>query len=165
MVVDAEVEVIVYIRTTRADTPIIYSPTDQFPLGGSRVLKFSSQDRAAIVAAGITVHEALSAHEALEQEGIFVRVIDCYSIKPLDCATLKKAAEETGAIITVEDHFKEGGLGEAVASVLATNRTPVYTMAVEKMPRSGKPKELLEYENISKDAIVRKVKEIVHNRG
>ncbi len=116
------------------------------------------------MAAGITLHEALRAYEELKQEGILIRVIDLYSIKPLDAAALTEAARDTGAVITVEDHFAEGGLGEAVMSALAAERVPVYSLAVRKMPRSGKPDELLEYEGISHTAIVGKVKELVTKR-
>ena len=149
-----------YIRTTRQATPVIYAGDEQFPLGGSKTLRKSARDVATIVAAGITLHEALEAYEVLKKEGILVRVIDLYSVKPLDLKTLKKAAKETGIIITVEDHHLEGGLGEAVASALAPYAGKVVCLAVRKMPRSGKPAELLEYEGISAAAIVKKVRQI-----
>ena len=114
-----------------------------FRIGGCKILKSNKADVAAVVAAGITLHEALRAYEELKQEGILVRVIDLYSIKPLDAAALTEAARDTGAVITVEDHFAEGGLGEAVMSALTAERVPVYSLAVRKMPRSGKPDELL----------------------
>jgi transketolase len=155
---------IAYIRTTRKDTPIIYRNDEAFRIGGSKILKSNKADVAAVVAAGITVHEALRAYEELKQKGILVRVIDLYSIKPVDAATLTDAARETGAIITVEDHFAEGGIGEAVMSTLSAESVPVYSLAVRKMPRSGKPAELLEYEGISAAAIVAKVKELVSGR-
>lgn len=153
---------IVYLRTTRKETPVIYSQTEMFPVGGSKTLRNSSSDRATIVSAGTTLHEALNAYEELKNEGIPVRVIDLYSIKPLDEETLMRAARETKTIITVEDHYAEGGLGEAVMSALAYSHAPVYQLAVRKMPRSGKPEELLDYEGISSAAIVRKVKELLY---
>ena len=152
---------IVYIRTTREATPILYGNSETFAIGGSKVLRESKKDAATIVAAGITLHEALRAYEDLKERGIYVRVIDLYSVKPIDLKTLKKAAKETAVIITVEDHHREGGLGEAVASTLAPFGGKVQSLAVQKMPRSGKPRELLEYEGISSDAIVKAVCSIV----
>lgn len=157
----AEHQGIVYIRTTRKETPILYKNNEQFPIGGSKVLHQSINDQVTIVGAGITLHEALTAYEGLKKEKIFIRVIDLYSIKPLDLETLKKASQETGAIITVEDHHLEGGLGEAVASSLSELGGKVYCLAVKKMPKSGKPQELLDYEDISSKAIIEKVKEIL----
>ena len=153
-----------YIRTTRKDTPVIYRLDEAFRIGGCKILKSNKADVAAVVAAGITLHEALRAYEELKLEGILIRVIDLYSVKPLDAATLRSAAQDTGAVITVEDHFAEGGLGEAVMNALTEERVPVYQLAVRKMPRSGKPDELLEYEGISHAAIVGKVKELVKKR-
>src|SRR3989344_1947209 len=152
---------IVYIRTTREATPILYGNSETFAIGGSKVLRESKKDAATVVAAGITLHEALRAYEDLKERGIYVRVIDLYSVKPIDLKTLKKAAKETAVIITVEDHHLEGGLGEAVASVLAPFGGRVECLAVQKMPRSGKPRELLEYERSSSDAIVKDVCSIV----
>ena len=154
---------IVYLRTTRKDTPIIYASDEDFPIGGSKVLRSSNEDAVTVVAAGITLHEALAAHDTLRQEGIFIRVIDLYSVKPLDKATLKIAARVSQAIITAEDHFAEGGIGEAIRSVMAEIDIPIYCLSVQKMPMSGKPDELLEYEGISKNAIMKKVKEILGN--
>ncbi len=155
---------IVYLRTTRKDTPIIYRNDEVFRIGGSKILKSSRADRAVIVAAGITVHEALRAYEELKRENILVRVVDLYSIKPLDADTLVHAARDTGAVITVEDHFAEGGLGEAVLSALSGTGVPVHVLAVRKMPHSGKPEELLDYEGISFRGIVEAVKNIVRKR-
>jgi transketolase len=150
---------IAYIRTTRRATPILYGPEEEFVIGGAKVLRQSDKDRATVVAAGITVFAALKAHEELQQEGILLRVIDLYSIKPLDAATLKEAARRTRAIITVEDHYAEGGLGEAVRTAL--NGVPVYSLAVRRKPKSGKPEELLDYEEISVSAIIKQVKELI----
>ncbi len=155
---------IAYLRTTRKDTPILYRNDEVFRIGGSKTLKSSKSDRAVIVAAGITVHESLRAYEALKEENIMVRVVDLYSIKPLDADTLVHAARDTGAVITVEDHFAEGGLGEAVLSALAGTGVPVHCLAVRKMPRSGKPEELLDYEGISFRGIMEAVRGIVKKR-
>lgn len=152
---------IVYIRTTRKDTPVIYENSEQFPIGGSKVLKSSKSDKVTIIGAGVTLHEALQAYETLKKDSIFVRVIDLYSIKPLDLAILNKAAKETKALITVEDHYPAGGIGEAVSAALAGSGAKIYSLAVKKLPKSGKPQELLEFEEISAAAIVAKVKQIL----
>jgi len=146
-----------YIRTTRPKTPVIYGNDEEFRIGGSKILRSSESDEVAILAAGVTVHEALEAHAILKQEGRNVRVIDCYSVKPLDELTLRNAYEEIGHVVTVEDHYVEGGLGEAVASLgIAPN-----ILAVRTMPHSGKPEELLAEQGIDAGGIVRKVKEIL----
>jgi transketolase len=122
-------------------------------------LKRSEQDLATVVAAGITLHEALKAYENLKKEEIPIRVIDLYSLKPLDEKTLVEAATVTRFLVTVEDHYPAGGLGEAVKSLLSGLPTPVYSLAVTRKPRSGKPAELLNYEDISSEAIVKTIKE------
>ncbi len=152
---------LVYIRTTRKDTPVLYPSSEQFPIGGSKVLKSSKSDAVSIVGAGITLHEALAAYEILKKDNIFVRVIDLYSIKPLDTTALIKAAKETRAIITVEDHYPAGGIGETVSAALSNINAKIYSLAVNKTPRSGKPQELLEFEEISANAIVKKVRELL----
>jgi transketolase len=157
----AEHNGIVYLRTTRKDTPILYTPDEEFTIGGSKVLRRSDKDFMTIIASGITLHEALAAHEELKKENIFTRVIDLYSIKPIDEETLHEAAKVTKALITVEDHFAEGGLGEAVRSALAGFAIPVHSLSVRNVPKSGRPEELLEYEDISRGAIIRKVKELI----
>ena len=151
----------VYIRTTRKDTPIIYSNKDRFVVGGSKVLRKSGADVATVVGAGVTLYEALAAYEELQRSGINIRVIDLYSVKPLDLKTLLLAAKETKAIVTVEDHYPAGGIGEAVSSALSSAGAKVYSLAVNKMPKSGKPDELLAYEGINSQAIIKKVKEII----
>jgi transketolase len=155
----------VYIRTTRGDTPILYGSEEQFPIGGCKVLRQSRNDIITLIAAGTTLHEALAAHEELKSRNIPVRVMDLYCIQPMDAATVRNSAQETMGVITIEDHFAQGGLGEAVMSVLAHETVPVHSLAVRKMPRSGKPMELLEYEEISRNAIVRKVMEIVEAKN
>ncbi len=152
---------LVYIRTTRKDTPVIYNNLEEFVIGGSKVLRRGEADRITVVGAGITLYEALAAYEELWKEDILIRVIDLYSIKPIDALTLKQAAESTKAIITVEDHYAEGGLGEAVRSALAGVPIPVHALAVRRMPKSGKPEELLDYEDISRQAIIKKIKELL----
>jgi transketolase len=155
---------IAYLRTTRKDTPILYRNDEYFRIGGSKILKSSAKDIATVVAAGITVHEALKAYEELKKENIYIRVIDLYSIKPIDAATLRQAADDTWAIITVEDHSAEGGIGEAVQSALANKPAPVYSLCVRKIPKSGKPDELLDFEGISVKAIITKVKDLAKAR-
>jgi transketolase len=155
---------IAYLRTTRKETPIIYRNDEVFRIGGCKILRSNKADAAAVVAAGITVHEALKAYEALKEQGMLVRVIDLYSIKPVDADALARAARETGAILTVEDHYAEGGLGEAVMNALSGEGVPVRSLAVRKMARSGKPDELLQFEEINHEAIVAKVQEIVKGR-
>lgn len=152
---------ITYIRTTRGKTPILYGPEEEFPIGGSKVLRSSEGDQATVAAAGITLHEALAAADELAREGINVRVIDLYSIKPIDAQMLRRAAEETGRVITVEDHSPAGGLGEAVLSALAGTGVPVHVLAVNKRPMSGAPEELLDHEGISRRAIAAKIKAVL----
>jgi transketolase len=146
----ADTEGIVYLRTLRPATPVVYDADEEFEIGGSRTLRQGHD--VAIVGAGITVHEGLKAAEALAQEGIEARVIDLYSIKPLDAETLRSL---TCPIVTVEDHWAEGGLGEAVLSALADSdeRPPLVRLAVHEMPHSGKPAELLAEAGIDADGI------------
>ncbi|MHB1347636.1 MAG: transketolase family protein, partial [Candidatus Humimicrobiaceae bacterium] len=147
----------VYIRTTRMDTPLVYSHEEEFTIGGSKVLRESKKDIASVIAAGITLHEALNAYEELKKEGIYIRVIDLYSIKPLDKKTINDAAKKTKFLLTVEDHYAEGGLGEAVISALEVF-CKFKILAVRKIPLSGRPSELLDYEDISKESIIREIK-------
>ena len=152
---------IVYIRTARPATPVIYKNSEEFEIGGSKIVISSSQDKLTIAACGVVLIEALKAADELAKQGVNVRVIDAYSIKPIDDATFKKAARETKAIVTIEDHYFEGGLGDAVLNVLAGEKVEVYKLTVSKMPMSGKPQELLDYEEISAKSIVKKVLEIL----
>jgi transketolase len=145
---------IVYLRTSRPKTPVIYDAAEEFPVGGSKV--FPGTD-ATVVAAGVTLHEALSARAALAKEKISLRVIDAYSIKPIDERALREAAAETRAIVTVEDHAAGGGLGEAVASVVPVARL----LAIRQVPRSGKPEELMDAYGISAKAIAQTVREVL----
>lgn len=148
-----------YIRTTRPKTPVIYEASERFPIGGSKVLRASARDVAAVVAAGITVFEALTAYDILARDGWLVRVIDAYSIQPIDRATLVAAGREAGGIlVTVEDHYAAGGLGDAVADAVAPERVALYRLAVREIPRSGRPQELLDRCGISARHIVETVR-------
>jgi len=152
---------IVYVRTTREDTPVIYRNDEAFRIGGSKVLKRSNRDVATVIAAGITVHEALAAYEALKKEDIMIGVVDLYCIKPVGTDELNSALQASKNIITVEDHYPEGGLGEAVRTALDGTGATIHSLAVRKMPRSGTPGQLLDYEEISRTAIITKVKELI----
>jgi transketolase len=159
----ADAEGIVFLRTLRPNTPVIYDADEDFRIGGSRVVRSSDDDDVTVVAAGVTVHEALKAAETLADEGITLRVIDAYSIKPIDAETLQAAAEATGRIVTVEDHWLEGGLGDAVLAALAdTDERPrVVKLAVGEMPHSGKPAELMAAYGIDADGIARAARALV----
>jgi len=153
---------IVFIRTSRPKTSVIYENGEEFKIGGSKVLRSSGQDKATIVAVGVTLSESLKAYDQLKKEGISVRVIDAYSVKPIDRDALLRAASEAGrTIITVEDHYPEGGLGEAVMSALAPEGVKVYKLAVSDVPRSGKPEELLDAFGISARCIADKARSIL----
>ena len=166
----ADQQGIVYLRTTREKTPILYSPDEQFPIGGSRTLRQSENDQVTVVAAGITLHEALKAADTLKGEGIAIRVIDLYSVKPVDEKTLREAARATGGrIVTVEDHWREGGLGAAVLDAFAgtdeqqpdSQPPTVVKLAVHHMPDSATPDQELEEAGINAAAIVSAVKKLL----
>src|SRR5262249_13506714 len=149
---------ICYLRTSRPKTPILYANEEQFPVPGFKVLRESSSDRAAVLGAGVTRHEALKAYEQLKPRGIAIRVIDLYSVKPLDVTGLGEQLRAAGGhLITVEDHYAEGGLGEAVLSAAGANGMALASakqLAVTRVPHSGKPEELLEAFGISARHIV-----------
>ena len=148
-----------YLRTTRMATPVRYNNTEPFTIGGCKVLQQTNNDVACIVAAGITVAEALNAYETLQKEGIFVSVIDLYSIKPFDVETVKRMGKKShNKIITVEDHYLEGGIGYAVSYALRNSGITIECLAVTKLPRSGKPATLLNFEEIDAEAIISHVK-------
>ena len=160
----AERDGISYLRTLRPATPVLYSPDEEFEIGGSRVLRSSDEDEVALIGAGITVHEALKAADALADDGIAARVIDLYSIKPVDVETLAAAAEVTsGRLVTVEDHWAEGGLGDAVLDALADSDEPAHVvkLAVREMPRSGKPEECLAAAGIDAEHIAAAARKLV----
>ncbi|MEW1837951.1 transketolase [Nonomuraea angiospora] len=157
----ADVEGVSYLRTTRGETPVIYPPDERFPVGGSRVLRHSPDDRATIVAAGVTVHEALAAADELQGAGIPVGVIDLYSVKPVDTAALVEAATTTGNLITVEDHRLEGGLGDAVMDAVSELGPRVVKLAVTGLPGSATPEEQLADAGIDRHAIAEAVKRLL----
>jgi transketolase len=161
----ADLDGIAYLRTHRGALPVIYAPDEGFEVGGSRVL--SDGDDVTLVGAGVTLHEALRAADELAEDGVQARVIDLYSVKPVDSRTLVRAAGETGAIVTVEDHWPEGGLGEAVLSALADSGEPcrVRKLGVEVMPGSGSPDELLREAGIDSGAIAAAARELVGARA
>jgi transketolase len=151
---------IVYIRTTRPKTPVLYANEEYFPVGQSKTLRTSERDAVTVVAAGITLHEALEAHDRLARLGILVRVIDLYSVKPVDVETLRKAAAETGGLVSVEDHSLCGGLGEAVLAAVR-GRGPVIMLGVSELPRSGQPAELMRRHGLDAEAIVEAVRTLI----
>jgi transketolase len=159
----ADTEGIVFLRTLRPNTPVIYDADEEFEIGGSRVLRSTVTDDLTIVGSGVTVHEAMKAAETLADEDIGARVIDLYSIKPIDVETLRTAAEATGRIITVEDHYPEGGVGDAVLAALAESgaEARVVKLAVSEMPHSGKPAELLAAYGIDADGIAAVARQLV----
>jgi transketolase len=151
---------LVYIRTSRPATPLIYASGEEFPIGGSKVVRKGPEDAVTVIAAGVTLHEALTACDALKREGIGLRVIDAYSVEPLDKETIaREVAETRGRAVVVEDHYAGGGLGDAVAQALA-GKASLKHLAVRELPRSGKPEELLERYGISAAHIVRAAKEL-----
>jgi len=153
-----------YLRTSRPATPVLYANNEEFPVGGSKVLRSSPTDQLTVVAAGVTLHEALSAHETLKAIGANVRVIDAYSVKPIDTKGIISAASQTRQrVLVVEDHYYDGGLGDAVLNAVATHGVQVHKLAVTEVPRSGKPEELLDAYGISAQRIVEKVKSLIGN--
>jgi transketolase len=155
------------MRTTREKTPILYGPDEQFTIGGSRIVRESADDTVTLIGAGITLHEAVKAADELAGDGIHARVIDLYSLKPIDAETVREAARSTGAIITVEDHWPEGGIGDAVLDVLAQEQPHpiVVKLAVRIMPGSGTPAELLAAASIDAEHIADAARELVGRAG
>jgi transketolase len=150
-----------FLRTSRPKSPVIYNNDESFPVGGAKVLRQNAGDKVTVVAAGMTLHEALKAADALKAEGIGITVIDAYSIKPLGKKEILAAAQKTkNTVITVEEHYSEGGLGDAVAGELSADGIKVHKLAVNGVPRSGKAEELLAYFGIDAAAIVKKVKSL-----
>ncbi|AKV00610.1 Transketolase [Labilithrix luteola] len=161
----ADIPGISYLRTTREKTPVLYAANEDFPVGGSKVLRQSPRDRVTIIGAGITLHEALAASDRLAKEGVPARVIDAYSVKPIDDEGIRAAVEATaGAVVVVEDHWAEGGLGDAVRECLG-GEDPVFArvihLAVRAMPSSGTPQETLRAAGIDADAIVHAVQRVL----
>ena len=155
-------EGMVYIRTSRPKTPILYANDDIFHIGGSKIVRQSDQDRLTIVTAGVTLFEALQAHDELASAGIHVRIVDLYSIVPIDRATLLECARATSnTFLTVEDHYAHGGLGDAVLNALSGEGIRLHKLAVREIPHSGKPAELLDRYGISSRAIVETAKRLI----
>ena len=153
----------VYLRLSRPKTPVIYAATEPFPVGGSKTLRASDRDAVTVVAAGVTVFEALGAHDALAKDNIAIRIIDAYSVQPIDGAALVAAGRATGGrVITVEDHYANGGLGDAVSSAVWDQGFRIKRLAVREIPRSGQPEELLDRYGISSRSIVAAVRRVPH---
>jgi transketolase len=153
---------VAFLRTSRPKTPVIYNNDEQFPIGGAKVLKQSGDDKVTVVGAGVTLFEALKAAEALAKEGIGITVIDAYSIKPLGKDVIRDAAKKThNTVLTVEDHYPEGGLGDAVAGELSADGIRVHKLAVNELPHSGKAEELMAKYGIDAAAIVQKVNTLI----
>jgi len=158
----AEHKGISYLRTSRPKTPVIYGNDEKFPIGGAKVLKQNAGDKITVVSAGVTLFEALKAADILAKDGITITVIDAYSVKPLAKEVIKAAAQKTNnLVLTVEDHYPEGGLGDTVAGELSADGIKVHKLAVFELPRSGKPDELLAKYGLDATAIVKKVKALV----
>jgi transketolase len=156
----ADLDGISFIRTTRGATPVIYDADEDFPVGGAKVVR--DGDDVTLVGAGITLHEAVKAADALADDGISARVVDLYSLKPIDAETLREAVEATqGRLVVTEDHWPEGGLGEAVLSALVGEELRFTHLAVREMPGSGKPAELLAAAGIDADAIAAAARALV----
>ena len=152
----------VYVRISRPKTPVIYGPDETFEVGGLKVVRQGSGDAATVIGAGVTLFEALKAHDALGADGIAIRVVDLYSLQPIDAASLQRCAREThGRLITVEDHYAGGGIGDAVAAAVAPEGFTVRRLSVPEIPRSGTPEELLDRYGISARHIISAVKELV----
>jgi transketolase len=152
---------IFFLRTSRPKTPVIYGNDEQFPIGGAKVVRQNAGDKVTVVAAGVTLHEALKAADALAKEGIGITVVDAYCVKPLGKDVIKAAAAKTNnVVVTVEEHYAEGGLGDAVAGELSVEGVKVHKLAVRELPRSGKAEELLAKFGIDATGIVKKVKSL-----
>jgi transketolase len=152
----------VYIRAGRPKSPVLYGPEERFPIGGSKVVRQSASDALTIVAAGVTLFEALKAHDQLKAGGVLTRVVDLYSIVPIDRTTLLDCARAThGRILTVEDHYAHGGLGDAVLSAVGTEGIKVHKLAVRTVPHSGKPEELVDHFGIGARSIVETARQII----
>ncbi len=150
-----------FLRTSRPKTPVLYPNEEPFPIGGAKILRQAPNDKVTVVAAGVTLHEALKAADGLKSEGIGITVIDAYSIKPLAKDVILGAAQKTNnLVVTVEDHYAEGGLGDAVAGELSASGVKVLKLAVRGLPHSGKPEELMAKYGIDANAIVRAVKSL-----
>jgi transketolase len=142
------------MRTSRPKTPVIYGADESFAVGGLKILRESANDGATVIGAGITVFEALKAYDQLRSSGTNIRVIDLYSLQPIDAQSLLRCARETKRLITVEDHYAAGGLGDAVAAAVADGGFTVERLCVREIPRSGTPEQLIDKYGISSRHIV-----------
>jgi transketolase len=155
-----------YLRLGRPEAPILYAPDEEFAVGRCKVLRQTDADSVLIVAGGVTVMESLAAHDELAKQGTKVRVIDLFSIQPVDRDTLVASARACGGkVVTVEDHYAHGGLGDAVLAALAEERCDVRKLAIREVPRSGKPKDLLDHYGISAPHIVDAVKAMLASQA
>jgi transketolase len=152
---------VAFLRTSRPKTPVLYNNDETFPIGGAKILRQSADDKVTVVAAGVTWYEALKAADALKGQGINITVIDAYSVKPLAKDVIRSAAQKTrNVVLTVEDHYPEGGIGDAVAGELSVDGIKVHKLAVYELPHSGKPEELMAKYKIDSAAIVETVKKL-----
>ncbi|CAI7993989.1 Transketolase [Geodia barretti] len=154
---------VTFTRTSRPATAVVYENTETFEIGKSKVLRKSDGDKVTVVGAGVTLHEALAAHKTLQAEGINIRVVDAFCLKPVDKALMVECGKATGGrIVTVEDHYFEGGLGEGVAAAVAEDGgVKVHRLAVTGIPRSGPAALLMEDYGISANCIVKAVKKML----
>jgi transketolase len=143
-----------YMRTSRPKTPVIYGPDEPFAISGLKILRESGNDTATVIGAGVTVFEALKAYDQLQKTGTSIRVVDLYSLQPIDSRSLLRCARETKRIITVEDHYAAGGVGDAVAAAVAAEGFTVERLCVREIPRSGTPEQLIDHYGISARHIV-----------
>ncbi|HYZ00532.1 MAG TPA: transketolase, partial [Candidatus Binatia bacterium] len=160
----ADTDGIVFMRTTRGGYPVIYGPDEEFEIGGSKVVRTSADDRVTLIGAGVTVYQCLQAADELEKDGIKARVIDLYSVKPVDERTLRRAATETGGLVVAEDHYPEGGLAAAVLEALADEPPRLAHCAVQGLPGSGTPAELMDAAGISAKQIANEARRLAKDK-
>src|ERR671931_2764805 len=160
----ADTEGIVFMRTTRGGYPVIYGPDEEFEIGGSKVVRTSADDRVTLIGAGVTVYKCLQAADELEKDGIKARVIDLYSVKPVDERTLRRAATETRGVVVAEDHYPEGGLAAAVLEALADAPPRLAHCAVRGLPGSGTPAELMDAAGISARQIANEARRLAQDK-
>jgi transketolase len=155
---------VVYMRTTRGAYPVLYGPDEQFPIGGAKVVRSGADDQVTLIGAGVTLHNCLAAADELERDGIHVRVVDLYSLKPIDAETLVAAAAATqNRVVVVEDHYPQGGMGAAVLEAFSDSGHPlaIEHLAVEVLPGSGTPQELMDAAGISAAHVVEAVRDLL----
>ena len=160
----ADTKGIVFMRTTRGGYPVIYGPSEEFQVGGSKVIRKSADDGVTLIGAGVTVYQCLEAADELQKDGIEARVIDLYSVKPVDEPTLRQAARETGGFVVAEDHYPEGGLAAAVLEALADEPPRLAHCAVRGLPGSGTPAELMDAAGISAEQIAKQARRLAQDK-